>query len=102
MKTIILNEGIITIGNSAFRASALNNIEIPNSVKTIGAYAFSQSKLETVIIGSGIESIGANAFQYQNINGTIYNNITSFIINKKVGSISGAPWGSNATINWIG
>ena len=40
--------------------------------------------------------------QYQNENGTIYNNITSFTINKKENSISGAPWGSNATINWIG
>ncbi len=103
IKTIKLNEGLKSIEDRAFNTTIITSINIPNSVETIGDYAFYQSKLQTVTIGNGVESIGTNAFQYQNINGTIYNPITSITINKPQGSISGSPWGATtAQINWIG
>ena len=96
---ITLNEGLKTIGYGGFhRNTSLTEISIPNSVETIGANAFEMSMLKKVTIGSGVKSIGNNAFKTENS----YNPIETITINQKEGAIAGSPWGSGATINWIG
>lgn len=103
IKQIYLNEGLEQINDYAFSTTLITSINIPNSVIKIGNYAFKNSKLQTVTIGSGIETIGTGAFQYQNVNGTIYNPITSITINKAPNSVQGYPWGAtSAQINWTG
>ena len=59
-----LNEGLVTIGTTAFiNNDNLTAITIPNSVTTIGGSAFSNcANLRTVTIGSGITSISGGAF----------------------------------------
>lgn len=61
---VIIPNGVISIGNSAFKGCAeLNTVTIPESVKTIGTSSFEDCiKLVTVIISEGLESIGENAF----------------------------------------
>jgi len=64
IKTIIIDDGIASIGDNAFYdCSNLTSVTIPNSVTSIGYRAFySCSSLTSVIIGNSVTSIGNNAF----------------------------------------
>ncbi|MDR0301662.1 MAG: leucine-rich repeat protein [Treponema sp.] len=68
METIVLEEGVTSIGNYAFYACyyTLGSIVIPNSVTTIGDRAFyNLTRLDgTLTIGSSVTSIGDYAFAY--------------------------------------
>ena len=61
--SIVIPDSVITIGTSAFSTSSAHTIIIGNGVKTIGNSAFeSNSKAHTVIIGDAVEVIGDYAF----------------------------------------
>ena len=62
--TVVIPNGVKTIGNGAFEACvSLKSVSIPNSVTSIGNYAFKNTGLTTVQIGNGVTSIGSNAFE---------------------------------------
>ncbi|MDR2497699.1 MAG: leucine-rich repeat protein [Tannerellaceae bacterium] len=63
--SVIINEGITTIGNSAFYfCGNLNSVSLPNSLITIGEYAFSDClNLTSITIPSNVTSIANYAFQ---------------------------------------
>ena len=61
--TVILEKGITTIGDTAFAATNICELNIPDSVKTIGEGAFrGNSKLRKVTMGDSVTKIGAHAF----------------------------------------
>ncbi len=60
---VIIPEGIISIGNSAFEGNHLTSVVIPGSVETIGDNAFKNNQLTEVIIGDGVKHIGNGAFE---------------------------------------
>jgi len=62
--SIVIEEGVTSIGNYAFSMQLLcESVIIPSSVKTIGAYAFCfSSSLAYVDIPNSLELIGAYAF----------------------------------------
>ena len=62
--SIIINEGVTSIGEDAFyKCNKLNSIKIPNSVTSIGSYAFyGCSSLTSVTIPNSVTSIGIGAF----------------------------------------
>ena len=62
--TIILTDGVTTIGDHAFyNCRSLTSVTIPNSVTTIGDYAFYNcSSLTSVTIPNSVTSIGGQAF----------------------------------------
>ena len=64
IKTVIIKDGVTTIGNYAFyKCTGLTSVTIPNSVTTIGKGAFeSCSSLTSVTIGNGVTSIESKAF----------------------------------------
>ena len=64
IKQIIIDDGITTIGRSAFRdCSNLTSVTIPNSVTTIGGSAFENcSALTSVTIPNSVTEIGSGAF----------------------------------------
>lgn len=74
--SITLNEGLVTIGASAFSDITTNTsttLNIPNSVTTIGQYAFRyMAAVTTVNLGYSVTSIGSNAFQSNTIT-DVYN-----------------------------
>lgn len=86
------------IKTSAFTYCPLKSISIPK-IEVLGYdYEFSGifdsfCKITTINIPSTIQSIGKHAFDGSNI--------TTINIARRVGSISGAPWGATgATVNW--
>ena len=62
LQTVVLGEGIDTIGDNAFNSSTLSNINWPTSLKTIGNHAFNGTKLVALELPSTITTIGNNAF----------------------------------------
>ncbi|MBQ8241745.1 MAG: leucine-rich repeat domain-containing protein [Bacteroides sp.] len=59
------NEGLETIGSSAFRYTALTEFKAPSTLKTIGDAAFYDDKsLAEIILNEGLISIEGNAFGY--------------------------------------
>ena len=64
IEKVIINNGIINIGNFAFlECYYLKSIEIPNSIISIGHYAFYEcSSLESIVIPKNTKSIGNFAF----------------------------------------
>lgn len=69
LKTLELNEGLVTIGHFSFRDSALADVEIPSTVETIGQYAFANKSSDMTIKNltfapdSHLTAIHANAFK---------------------------------------
>ena len=64
-KSIVVPEGVTSIGKSAFwNCRGLTSITIPNSVTSIGAYAFDGcTGLTSITIPNSVTSIGESAFQ---------------------------------------
>lgn len=64
VKTVVISEGITSIGKNAFKGCAnLTNVTIPSSCKEIGDKAFNNCKsLPGISIPYGVTSIGNEAF----------------------------------------
>ena len=79
--SIIINEGVTSIGEGAFyKCNKLNSIKIPNSVTSIGYRAFEGcSGLTSVTIGNSVTYIGNLAFYFCTglTSVTIPNSVTS-------------------------
>jgi len=77
--TIIVNEGVTTIGNNAFYdCTNLTSVTINNSVTTIGHSAFRNTGLTSVIIPNSVTEIEGGAFSSNTalVSVTIPNSIT--------------------------
>ena len=63
LRSVVIPNGVTTIGDSAFRDSGLKTVVIPDSVTVIEKYAFNGcEKLTDVIIGKKVTRIGDSAF----------------------------------------
>ena len=73
LTTINLSDSIRYIGEGAFYGcSSLKNIHWPLRLTTIGNYAFRQTALETISLPEGVTSVGINAFHYCPFAKTVY------------------------------
>lgn len=67
--SIDISPSVTTIGNHAFRESSLISVSIPSSVKTIGDSAFRGCEnLSAVTFSEGLETIEQNAFRATKLN----------------------------------
>ena len=66
VRSVVLSDGITSIGNSAFwRCERLTSVTIPASVTSISEKAFSECKsLTGISLPAGLSSIGEEAFSY--------------------------------------
>ena len=95
LKQVIINDGIITIGNYVFEdCGTLSNIVLPESLQSLGESVFYDSNLRTITIPSGVTSIGNNAFGNCNVLNTI-------LLDVDKGTISGEPWGAGPWIKVV-
>ena len=63
IKSVVLPEGLESIGDQAFRGAEIRKLIIPDSVKSIGSRCFFEcKKLKSVVIGAGAMSFGEKAF----------------------------------------
>ncbi len=65
MTTIVLPEGLESIGQTAFQQSPITSVSIPDSVTSLGTAAFVGSALTSVKISNSLKEIPANAFSGQ-------------------------------------
>lgn len=63
IKNVVIEDGVTSIGNSAFAYTSLSNIEIPDSVKSINYGTFRYcSSLSSIKIPTSVTSIDSSAF----------------------------------------
>ena len=62
LKSVIIPNGVVSIGEYAFKYSGIESITIPNSVIEIGAAAFECCPISSVTLPSGLTSISAALF----------------------------------------
>ena len=91
---------VVEIGTRAFyNCQQMTSVQIPDTVKTIKEYAFNKClKLTKIEIPVNVENINFKAFEE-------CTNLSTININKKEGSITGAPWGAPKgmkVVNWNG
>lgn len=62
LSSVVLDDGITSIGKNAFSGTAITTINWPTSLTTIGDYAFNGAKFNSLDIPSNITTIGGQAF----------------------------------------
>ncbi len=93
LKTLILENGVETIGEAAFQYNHLTNLVLPKSVKTIESYAFNQNYIFDLELPNGLEKIGNGSFSS--------NYITELDIPTNVDKIGDYAFGHNKIENLI-
>jgi len=61
-KTLVVPEGIITVGDNAFNENTFTSVTMASTVTTIGDSAFYYTPITEIILNEGLESIGAESF----------------------------------------
>lgn len=92
----VLPGTIKTIAYYALRGLNVETLNLPGGIETLEAYSLMQLKATTLNIPSSIKNIAKYA-----INESA--NVKTINIDRKINTISGAPWGAtNTTVNWTG
>ena len=116
LSEVVLANGLGVIGNNMFQGcEKIESISIPGSCTSVGDNAFNGCiRLGTIILEDGVKTIGGQAFYNCNKDGIVYltpsiEKISSSAFSRfkgtlnvawSEGEVSGAPWGSYATINY--
>ncbi len=73
----------------------IESIILPNDVHSVEGYSFEQcTNLKSITIPNSVTKIENNAF-------ATCDKLTTINIDNTQGAITGAPWGTSATINWL-
>ena len=63
IRSVVIEEGVTSIGDYAFYGMDIQSIQIPDSVTTIGEYAFKNAaKLDNVVLPKNLTKLGQSAF----------------------------------------
>ncbi len=87
LTSVVIPDGVTSIGQDAFWTNKLTSVNIPNSVTTIGQRAFGTNQLSSVTLPNNITSIGKWVF-YKN-------KLTSVNIPNSVTTIGQQAFGTN-------
>ena len=91
LQNFMLFDGLVTIGNTAFKNTAITKIRIPDTVRQIGDAAFANTGIESIDIPDGMTEINPRAFEdckyLQSINvspqNSNYCNVEGVLFNKQ-------------------
>lgn len=73
IQTIVISEGIVTIGGGAFsNATNLKQVTIPSTVTKIGGSVFSGTSISKITIPSTVTSVDSQFFGYGNVTAWVY------------------------------
>lgn len=93
--SVVVESGVTSIGDDAFRDCKLTSVTIPDSVISIGNYAFNNCNgLTSVTIPNGVTSIGSSAFGK-------CSKLTDITIPESVTSIRGGAFNSCSSLESI-
>lgn len=67
LTSVVLPEGLVSLGESAFSDTALKKIVFPSTLKSIGFSCFYRCKLDEVILPDSLTVLGNYAFYYNNM-----------------------------------
>ena len=62
VKTIVLPEGITSLGSDAFEGTGIETVELPNSLERIRSAFYKCEKLKEIVIPANVKEIGSSAF----------------------------------------
>jgi len=91
LASVIIPNGVISIGGSAFAKNQLTSVTIPNSVTSIASFAFAENSLTNISIPNSMTSIESFVFQK--------NRLTSITIPNSVTSIDTGAFSENQLIS---
>ena len=74
LSSVNLNNGVETLGNSAFYNCTLSSITLPNTLKSIGDNCFRNNKITSVSLPSSLTTVGINAFRNNQISRVDFGN----------------------------
>jgi len=78
ISSVVIPDGVTSIGDYAFYNNNLKSVTIPSSVTSIGRSAFYNNNLESVVIPDGVTSIGDSAFNSNDLESiTIPSSVTT-------------------------
>lgn len=85
IKSIVIGEGVTSIGNSAFSAQSVNfvytEITLPSTLESIGSYVFYNAKsLSNVAIPASVSNIGSYAFRKSGLTVATFGNVEGWEI----------------------
>ena len=115
LTSVIISNGVISIGANAFELNSLESVTIPGSVSSIGDEAFLDNVLTSVIILNGLTSIGGGAFQYNSLTAIeipdsvtdikiaafYFNSLESVIIGHGIERIEGEAFKDNSDLSSV-
>ena len=65
LTSLILPNGLVSIGNNAFQNTRIGSISLPSTLRTIGQSAFEDCyNVTSVVVPEGVEKVGSYAFSY--------------------------------------
>ncbi|WP_158021983.1 leucine-rich repeat protein [Flammeovirga pacifica] len=67
VKSVTLEEGILELGQNAFKYLGLESVELPSTIHTIGNSAFSSNKLNEIDLPEHLSFLGVRAFEKNNL-----------------------------------
>ncbi len=62
-RTLVLGEGLTSIGEKAFAKSSIDVVSLPSNLMSIGNYAFEESRVRELSIAEGLKTISEGAFR---------------------------------------
>lgn len=65
--SLVIPEGILSIGETAFADTSLTSVSIPSTITTFGEYAFSNSYITELHLAEGLSILGASAFDHNEL-----------------------------------
>lgn len=65
LSSLVLSEGLLSIGNTAFCYTGISEVTLPSTLKTLGETVFNNCpNIKSLVIPEGVETIGYGAFSY--------------------------------------